>query len=122
MARYIIWAAEEIYGGLHGMNYQGVIEADSNNEALEYAREEAIELIYSYECIEEALEEDVQEEISSDMTKDEITQLRTEIYNEDLEYNYWKIDEKLAENYTTKELDDMCYNLGLEEMIAKFTK
>ena len=42
MARYAIFACDEMYGGLHGMNYTGVIEADSEEEVAGLAFEEAL--------------------------------------------------------------------------------
>jgi len=120
MSRYLIWACENIYGGLHGMNYQGVIEADSEGEALEYARNEAIELIHSYESIENSLEEEVQEQITPGMTEDEIEDLREQVYEEDLEYACWLVDEAKANQYSTFELDDKCWDIGYSDFIEEF--
>ena len=120
MPRYVIWACENIYGGLHGMNYQGVVEAYNERDALDFAREEAIELIHSYESIEDALEEDVQEQITPQMTEDEIERLREEVYEEDLEYACWLIDETKAYQYSTLELDDKCWDIGYSDFIEEF--
>ena len=120
MTRYVYYACENIYGGLHGMNTYGVVEAGSEDEIALIARTAAYEVIESYGCIAEALEEDVDEEITPDMDDFEINELRSAIYGEDIDYTWRKIDESKAGKYTTRQLDGMCYNMGYDEFVKTF--
>ena len=120
MARYAVFVCDEMYGGLHGMNYTGVIEADSVDKMVDIALEEAFYIIESYSDIYEALEEEVEEYIEEDMTEDEIEELRNEIYTKDAQISFALIDESIAKDYTTKELDNMCYNMTYSDFIKEY--
>lgn len=119
MAQYAIWACDNIYGGLHGMNYSGVINADTLEEALDYAQERAIEVTQSYSCIESALEDEYVERVDENTPADEAEMIRCEIIFEDIEYNAVKVTK---EGFSTKELDELCYNIGFEEFVKECCK
>ena len=57
MERYAIYAAEQIYGGYHGMCLHEVIEASNKFEALDYALQLSYDVMDSYSEIIENLEE-----------------------------------------------------------------
>lgn len=120
MARYAIFACDEMYGGLHGMNYTGVVEANSADEVADIALEEAFDIIQSYSDIYEILEKEVEECIEEDMTEDEIEELRNEIYTNDAQIAFALVDESIAKDYTTEELDNMCYNMTYSDFIKKY--
>ena len=111
MARYVIFAAEQMYGGFYGMNSTFVIEAESDSE-VEFAAEQAsLDIIDSYECIQEIIFDDI------DIDDDE---LRQDACYEVVMYEWALIDEELAGNYSTKELDSMAYDMGYEEFVEAY--
>jgi len=120
MARYVYYACENIYGGLHGMNICGVVEANSEDEIADIARTAAYEIIESYSCIVDNLEETIAEYITSDMSEDDIDALRSEIYAEDIDYAWHKIDETKAGIYTTKQLDTYAADTDYDYLISTF--
>lgn len=120
MARYAIFACDEMYGGLHGMNYTGVIEADSEEEVAGLAFEEALYVIQSYADIYETLDKEAEECIEENMTEDEIEEFRNDIYTNDVQTTWALVDESVAKNYTTEELDDICYNMTYSDFVEKY--
>lgn len=65
MALYVVCSYEDIYGGLHGIRHDSIIEANSIQEAYYYGKDEAWNVVYDY-CYDEyemALED---EEIDMD--------------------------------------------------------
>lgn len=120
MARYAVFACDEMYGGLHGMNYTGVIEADSEEEVANLAFEEALNIIQSYADIYEALEKEIEECIEDDMTEKEIEDLKNDVYTNDIQTIWALVDELVAEDYTTEELDDICYNMTYSDFVEEY--
>ena len=108
--RYAIYAAEQMYGGLHGMCSREVIDCVNEEEAINYATERSIDIIQSYSEIYETLDEEVKNCITDDMAEDEIEELYNDSYYEDTEWNIWKIDENKAKDISTRELDKMYYH------------
>lgn len=109
---YVIYAAENIYGGLHGMYDYSIFDCDSLDEAREIGYENSLEVINSYGCIYEALEAEVQEciDLADDTFSEEaVEELRAEIYNEDIDYNFWKIKEEILKEYSVEEMEKMLY-------------
>ena len=120
MARYAVFACDQMYDGLHGMNYTGVVEADSVGEIAGFAFEEALYVIQSYANIYEALDEEAEECIEEGMTEDEIEELRNDIYINDVQTTWALVDESVAKNYTTEELDNMCYNMTYTDFVEQY--
>ncbi len=120
MARYAIFACDEMYGGLHGMNYTGVIEADSEKEVADLAFEEALYVIQSYADIYEALDKEVEEYLEEGMTEEEEDEVRNDIYTNDVQTIWALIDESVAKDYTTEELDNMCYNMTYTDFVEQY--
>lgn len=58
-----IYATEGIYQGLHGINWCGVVDVDSIEEANEWGYENAIDLISSYGLEREYEESEMEEEV-----------------------------------------------------------
>lgn len=56
---FVCYGADSMYCGLHGMNEMVVIEANSEREAEEYARELSESVINSYSCLTEHLSEEI---------------------------------------------------------------
>ena len=56
MKLFAIYGQDEIYQGLHGMIETEICEAESEKEALTYAKELSYNVIESYSCIQEELE------------------------------------------------------------------
>lgn len=119
MARYALYIYEDIYGGLHGINDTLVFEG-TEKEACEEAYNRGLELLTSYGSLEDELEEQVQEEITDDMTFQDIDELRSQIFAEDIVYEVAEIDESKAAQYTTRQLDSTLYNFGFEDFCEKF--
>lgn len=120
MARYAVFACDEMYGGLHDMNYTGVIEADSENEVANLAFEEALYIIQSYPDIYETLDKEAEECIEDDMTEEEMEELRNDIYINDVQTTWALVDESVAKNYTTEELDNICSNITYSDFVEKY--
>ena len=119
MTRYAIYAGDQLYGGLHGMCTHMVVECNSIEDAVLIAREESIDVIQSYSGIYETLDNDIAESIEENVSEDEMEEYRNDVYNEDIDYNIWLINEEKAQNFTTDELDEMFYNLP-EGFIEKY--
>ena len=111
MARYAVFAADELYKGLHGMNSTFVTEAESDREVDSIARDASLDVIDSYMCIRDDLYEGVDLEDYETMN---------EIALGDIMYEWALIDEELAGNYSTKELDSMAYDMGYEEFVEAY--
>lgn len=111
MARYFIWAGEQIYEGLHGIETRSVVECPSYEDACDWANEMSIEVIESY-C-EEEYRDSVDDEVNRDDydTEEEYE----EAFDEHLcdikyESTYWiitEVDEEKASGISTQELDNM---------------
>lgn len=112
MARYAIWAAEQMYAGLYGMSSTCVIECDTLKEAQEVGEEESLYIMDEYQTISDELEEEVQDEIDFNDIQNEYEEdnIRAEIYRENILFQIFKIDEAAAADYTTEQLDAMYYN------------
>ena len=111
MARYAVFAADELYKGLHGMNSTFVTEAESDREIEQIAHDASLDVIDSYMCIRDDLYEGVDPEDYEVMN---------EIALGDIMYEWAVIDEKLAGNYSTEELDSMVYEMGYENFVEAY--
>lgn len=111
MARYFIWAAEQMYEGLHGIETRRVVENLSYEDACNWANEMSIEVIESY-C-EEEYRDRVDDEVNRDDydTEDEYWDAFDErlgdLKCENTYYIVTEVDEEKASNISTQELDNM---------------
>ena len=94
-----IYATEGMYQGLHGIYWQGVVEVDSREEADDWGREEAYELIESFGL------EDEYDESSFD-------------YEGECNWLVHKIRDDI--HMDTHELDSICADLDYESFIEDY--
>lgn len=125
MPRFAIYAFEHVYEGLHGMNYQGVVEAPNESDAAAIAHEKAYELIDSYYQITDYLDDELAEVIADSprkLTEDEIEQIRWDLYREDADYEVAQLNEKYCGRLSTEELDETCYDIGFVEFCELYCR
>ena len=101
MQRVFIYACEDSYGGLHGIEDMTVTEVSNLKVADEIGRDMSLGVIESYGIREEYGEEDV--EYDSD---------------EGTCWEIYKIKEGIC--ISTSELDAECCNLGKEDFIEQY--
>ena len=79
---YVIYAADQIYQGLHGMHDYSIYDCDTISEAEDIGIENSIQVINSYSIIYEQLEDDIQDYIDGiddpvrGLTEKEIEEIR----------------------------------------------
>jgi len=118
---YAAFIAEGIYQGLHGIEQREIIEASSLKEAHEIATEMSIELMGSYSAVYEELEAELQDEIDSDWTEKRIEELRAEIYDNNVYYDLYELDEEKIKDKSYEDLIEEFYN-DPEEFLDKYQK
>ena len=125
MARYFIWAGEQMYGGLHGIETRRVVECPSYESACDWAQEMSIEVIESY-C-EEEYRDMVDDEVNQNCydTEDEYEEAFDERLGDlKCENTCWivtEVDEEKASGISTQELGRMFY-MDDEETLKKYGK
>ena len=102
---YVIHAFEGIYGGYHGIEDWSIWPCDNEEEAISIARENSIEVISSYGCVYEELECDIETWIDETMSEEDIALLREDIYEEDIDFNIWKINSDMVKEYDIETLE-----------------
>lgn len=118
---YVIYAADQMYGGYHGMADWSICNCNNEEEALEIARENSLDIINSYPDIYKSIEEDMEECIDETMSEEEVEELRSDFYNEDTEYNVWLIDEDIIKDYDIDNLERQL-NDDPKDFIKKYCK
>ena len=118
--KWAIYAGDLMYGGLHGMCEHFCVEAETEDVVCDIAHEASIQLIQSYSNIYDTLEMDAQEQAEDLdlMSRDDFDDLLWEIIEEDVEFNYWQLNEK-ADEYSITDLDRMFCD-DPERFISKF--
>lgn len=92
-----IYATEGIYQGLHGINWCGVVDVDSIEDANEWGYENAIDLISSYGLEEEYEESEMEEEV------------------------YWEVHKIRSDiQMTTRELDEIAARYDRDTFIEEY--
>lgn len=127
---YAAFIAEGIYQGSNGIEQREIIEASSLKEAHEIATEISLELMGSYSAVYEELEAMVQEEIDANdtinWTEQKIENLRAKIYDENVYYDLYELDEEKIKNKTYEDLEEELYNdfedKDLKEFLDKYQK
>ena len=99
MKRYLIYADETEYSGLHGMYDWDVIQCDNEEEVQAIGYEMSERVIESYSSLLEEIEEDVRTRLSEeginpdDLDYDERYEDWYDcILNEHIQYQYWELD------------------------------
>lgn len=118
---YVIYAADQMYGGYHGMADWSIWNCNNEEEALEIARENSLDIIDLYPDIYKSIEEDIEEYIDETMSEEEVEELRSDFYNEDTEYNVWLIDEDIIKDYDIDNLERQL-NDDPKDFIKKYCK
>ena len=120
---FAIIAAEGIYEGLHGIETKTIVEASNWNEIYDIARELSLEVMESYGDVIEELEREVQEEIdfndTVNWTEERIEELRAEVYNDNVYYNVYQLDEEKIKDDSYEQLEEEFYN-DPEEFLEKY--
>ena len=88
MGYYAIYAYENIYGGLHGINDYAVVEADSYEMAEKFAAELSSDVIDSY-----IDDEEIREAAGIDEDDDFFTEELDDFYAEEIAYDIYTLDE-----------------------------
>lgn len=114
MAKYLIWAAEGIYQGLHGIYNMDVIEG-TYDEAADTAREMSYEVMESYSDVENTLMADAQEWVDAG-DYDNIEDAYAEAAENNLEYTWCQLND----SHTLEEYRAMTGELEYEEIFEKY--
>ena len=114
MRLWAVWGYDDIYGGLHGMKEIGIYEG-TENEAIEYARELANNVISSYSDIYDVLEDSVREYcedegIEMGVGSKEEDDIREEFYNDDMVYGCIELNVNKLPTLDLEELEKIYYN------------
>lgn len=122
---FLVRACEGIYEGLHGIETVEILEARNLDEIYSIATEMSIELMGSYSIVIDELERYVEEEIESNdtvnWTEERIDELRSEIYNENVCYDIYELNEEKIKDISYRELEEEAYN-DLEEFLINYQK
>ena len=116
---YVIHAFEEKYGGYHGIEDWSIENCDNEEEAVSIARENSIEVINSYSLVYDELEDDIEAFTDESMSEDDIEELRSDIYDEDIAYEIWEIDSDIIKEYDIDTLERWL-NDDPEDFIEKY--
>lgn len=102
MAKYLIYACEMQYNGLHGMNDWNVYDCQTYEEACEIGHELSYDVITSYGCIEDAFEEEVMERLREEGITAEhqdyddlYDEWLEELIEEDINYSVYQVQEDI---------------------------
>lgn len=118
---YAAYITEGIYQGLHGIEQKEILIVSCLEKAHEIATEMSLELMGSYSAVYEELETMVQDEIDANWTEEEVEKLRAEIYNENVYYDLYELDEEKIKDKSYEDLEEELYN-DLEEFLDKYQK
>lgn len=117
--RVFIYACEDMYHGLHGIEDMGVIEVASVEEADEYGREMSEGVINSYSSTLEGIEE-IADEVSEDRDSEEWQEAYDEEFSQHLEWYVYPIDEEKAKGLSTEELGKIASEWGSDYFIKEY--
>lgn len=125
MARYFIWAAEQLYEGLHGIETYRVKECSSYEDACNYALELSFDVIDSY-CEEEyrrMAEEriDICDYDNEGDYWDDFDEILCDLESESTCWKVTEVNEEKASDISTDELDLM-FCQDPDETIKKYGK
>lgn len=120
---WAVWGYDDMYCGQHGMRLTAICEG-TEQEAKEYAKELAGDVIGSYSCIYESLEDAVQsscedQDIPFGFNTSEEAEIREQIYEEDMIYGYVELDTKKLPSLDIGELEAL-YMKDEEDFIEQY--
>ena len=105
--RVFVYACEDTYHGLHGIEDMRVVEVESVEEANEYGMEMSGDIIESYDTLGDFDDYDNEEDYE-------------EAFFESREWYIYPIDEEKAKDISTDELNKLACNLGHEYFIRDY--
>lgn len=121
--RVFIYACENIYGGLHGINNLDVCEVKDLDEANEIGMDMSIEVCESYDDVLNQLEEDADCAVGEEnRDTDEWCEAYNQALCENLNWYCEEINEEVAGSISTEELGRIACNLGDEEFVERYCK
>ena len=121
MPRYLCYATENKYQGLHGIENTFVVEEKNIRDAEEDCFEACIELMSSYGDIEEELWEEARFYLDEDEDKESVLEeIFWDCQCENACVQVWEIDEEKAKNLSTYELDTIACNEGYEAFLEEY--
>ena len=91
---YVIYAADQIYNGYHGLSDWTIEDCNNINDASEIGFENSLEIINDYSIIYEELEKEVEDEIDFadvPITEEKEEEIRYEVYSNDVLYDIFEI-------------------------------
>ena len=122
MAIYLIYACEEMYNGLHGMNNVTITESDDLKSVLWEAEEMSREVMDSYNEIAETLLDNAREQAESlgiyDESDPEFENILEQEYDDNICYYIYELNNE----YTEDQYNDMLEELDAEEIIERYGK
>ena len=116
MKVYAYYAADEAFGGVHGTETYGLMEADSVEEVKEIARDKSIDIIESYSCISDTLlaeawaaadREDSYEEWDGEELPDDVEENYADLVREDIYYEVWEVKAEVVEAMSFDDLNEL---------------
>ena len=131
MALYYVCGQDQVYQGLHGMKYEAIAEG-IEQDAIIMARELSEDVISSFSEIRDVLEEEISDICShyyidyedsftwSEDDCDKIEEIRSEVYEDDLDYFFIKLDETKIPSTDPYELEDLLNEIGSDEFLEKY--
>lgn len=117
--RVFIHSCEETYHGLHGIENMRVAEVATIQDADEWGRQMSEDVINSYSSILEAIEE-VADEVSEDRDSEEWQEAYAEELGQHLEWYVYHINEDVAKDISTEELDSIASRLGYDYFVEEY--
>ena len=115
MKLWAVWGKDALYNGMYGMYDYEVIDVKNETEAIIYARTLSEGVICSYREIEDELEEQIkeiceEEDIEYGEGGIEEGNIRTNIYDMDLDYGCVELDISKLPTFNLTGLTNMFYN------------
>lgn len=105
--RVFIYACEDMYHGLHGIEDMRVVEVESIEEADEYGMEMSGDVIETYDTL-------------GDFDEFEDEEAYEEAFLEAREWYVYPIDEEKAKGLSTRELDKLASEWGSDYFIKEY--
>ena len=116
MKVYAYYAADQEFGGLHGIETYGLMKTDSIKEVEEVARNESVNIIESFGCITDILianaweatdREDFYEEWDGLELPDDVAENYAELVREDIYYRVWEVKTEVVEAMSFDDLNEL---------------
>ena len=105
--RVFVYACEEMYHGLHGIEDMRVVEVESVEEADEYGREMSADIIESFDTI-------------GDFDEYEDEEAYEEAFLDAREWYVYPIDEEKAKGLSIEELDRLASTEGRDYFVEEY--